>query len=367
MQERQKAPIKIMYGIGQLMNLVWDKHPEYDKEAVLKELAVDYLSAPIFAEDSNTVILNLNDAIEDLYLHDEECAAEVLYDLILKAAAVTSYDPKTAYRMLFTPAFRIEVSIKNMESEKIISILKDEIKNNFIKDIKTYDHRIYGVFSDSAMPYPNQIPEAFAGLVLKKKINEDGTKMLEIEHSCFADEIDTYRILESIGSISNNKDFIDFCGLRLFRKYDAVYHQADCRCMLYDFIHNSADKYNKHSPASDVLGALLLVIKGDKRGDILGSELRGLKRDMTTVCRATQRDMLYLAAVLAAEHSIFNGIRICGQSPKEFMESYENEDVLQNYTAGYYKPDCVAVYENGVVKKYVEPSVSEPETELCPR
>ena len=38
MQERQKAPIKIMYGIGQLMNLVWDKHPEYDKEAVLKEM-----------------------------------------------------------------------------------------------------------------------------------------------------------------------------------------------------------------------------------------------------------------------------------------------------------------------------------------
>ncbi len=352
--------IEVTYGLAQLAALIWREHPDYDKRAVLQEIASKYLADGLFLSNYGRVILNLNGMKG---MDWEQDASDILYGLILRAAASTSLDGTDAVRMLFTPAFKVNVVDDELDTEEVINSLKKRVKENLAGDMRLHGAKAYGAMSDIASAQPGQVQEVYAGLILKKKI-EDGRKVLEIERSVFADEMDTYTLLEALQNLTDTAagDNLSLGTLRLHRKYDAVYSQPDCRAAMYNFINGSASRLSRE-PSEEVLSSVFFIIKSGIRVDMTGEELRGVKRELSFVCNASRLELLYLAAYIASQYPIFDNVKIMGYSPQEFLSKYEGEWVAEGKVALGIVPDYTAVYEDGKVEKFIggyDPSEPEP-------
>ena len=355
-----RRTIRVTYGLAQLASLIWREHPEYDKRAVLQEIASKYLAEGLFSNDCRTVILNLNGMKGTDW---EQDAADLLYGLVLRSAAASSLDGTDAVRKLFTPSFKVNVVDDELDTEEVIASLKKRIKENLADDLRLYGPKIYGAMSDIASAQPDQMQEVYAGLVLKKKI-EDGQKVLEIERSAFADEMDTFTLLEALQNLTETAsgDNLSLGNLRLFRKSDAVYPQPDCRSTMYSFINGSASRFDRSDPSEEILSSVFFIIKSGVRVDMTGEELRGVKRELSFVCNASRLELLYLAAYLASQYPIFDNIKIMGYGPREFISKYEDEWVPEGKAALGVIPDYTAVYEDGKVERFIggyEPTLAD--------
>ena len=326
--------IRVTYGLAQLASLIWREHPEYDKRAVLQEIASKYLAEGLFSNDCRTVILNLNGMKGTDW---EQDAANLLYGLVLRSAAASSLDGTDAVRKLFTPSFKVNVVDDELDTEEVIASLKKRIKENLADDLRLYGPKIYGAMSDIASAQPDQMQEVYAGLVLKKKI-EDGQKVLEIERSAFADEMDTFTLLEALQNLTETASG------------------------MYSFINGSASRFDRSDPSEEILSSVFFIIKSGVRVDMTGEELRGVKRELSFVCNASRLELLYLAAYLASQYPIFDNIKIMGYGPREFISKYEDEWVPEGKAALGVIPDYTAVYEDGKVERFIggyEPTLAD--------